>query len=221
MDTKAQSSKRKPSRLKAKESLRAQMTSPSGKEESGSQIHQLRIRLEQVSAKLLEEKKRTLDLCRELAIEKQQNKRPRTSLLELNKTGTNLGSSSALQIQLRIPSTRNGRGRASRVIITIINPTLEQEIHSSSGIIFVNRPQRTLPCTHCNSAGHQLWYTHPQSCSHNGSTVRNNKSTSPSDTGKKSCKDKSSSSMCQAELAPHKSGGHESNACISHDCVLR
>jgi hypothetical protein len=41
--------------LKAKESLRAQMTSPNGKEESGSQIHQLRIRLEQVTAEWLEE----------------------------------------------------------------------------------------------------------------------------------------------------------------------
>jgi hypothetical protein len=93
--------------LKAKESLRTQMTCPSGKEESDSQVHQLLIKLEKVSAESLEEKKRSLELCRELAAEKQQNKRARTGVLELNKSGANLESSSTLQIQLRIPSTRN------------------------------------------------------------------------------------------------------------------
>ena len=79
--------------LKAKDSLRVQMSSPSGKKEGGSEVHQLLVKLETVSAELLEEKTRSLDLCRELAAEKQQNKRVRTGVLELDKAGANLGLS--------------------------------------------------------------------------------------------------------------------------------
>ncbi len=93
--------------LKVKDSLRAQMSSPSGKEEGGSEVHQLLVKLEKVSAELLEEKKRSLELCREQAAEKQQNKRVRTGVIELDKTGVNPGSSSILQTQLRIQSTRS------------------------------------------------------------------------------------------------------------------
>jgi hypothetical protein len=55
--------------LVAKESLLAQMTSPSGKGESHSQIQQLRLQLEEVSAELLEEKKRSLELYIELEMD--------------------------------------------------------------------------------------------------------------------------------------------------------
>ncbi len=84
-----------------------QMSSPSGKEEGGSEVHQLLVKLEKVSAELLEEKKRSLELHRELAAEKQQNKRVRTGMIELDKAGVNLGSSSTLQTQLRIQSARS------------------------------------------------------------------------------------------------------------------
>ena len=83
--------------LRAKDSLRAQMASPSGKEEGVSDVHQLLVKLEKVSAELLQEKKRSLELYRELAAEKQQNKRVRTGVVELDLTAVNLGSSSTLQ----------------------------------------------------------------------------------------------------------------------------
>jgi hypothetical protein len=101
--------------LKAKDSLRAQMSSPNGKEEDGSEVHQLLVKLEKVSAELLEEKKHSLELCRELAAEKQQNKQVRTGMIELDKTGVNLGSSSTLQTQLRIQSTRSEGEQASSI----------------------------------------------------------------------------------------------------------
>ena len=80
--------------LRAKESLRAQMGSSSGKEEGHTDVHQLLVKLEKVSAELLEEKKRSLELYRELAAEKQQNKRVRTGAGELDLAAKNRGSPS-------------------------------------------------------------------------------------------------------------------------------
>jgi hypothetical protein len=59
-----------------------------------------------VSAELLEEKKRSLELYRELAAEKQQNKRVRTGVVELDMTTVNLGSSSTLQSASSLPLSR-------------------------------------------------------------------------------------------------------------------
>jgi hypothetical protein len=89
--------------LRAKDSLRAQMGSSSGKEAGYTDVHQLLVKLEKVSAELLEEKKRSLELCRELAAEKQQNKRVRTGAVELDLAALNRGSSSTLQSASSLP----------------------------------------------------------------------------------------------------------------------
>jgi hypothetical protein len=55
---------------------------------------------------MLEEKKRSLELYRELAAEKQQNKRVRMGVVELDMTTVNLGSSSTLQSASSLPLSR-------------------------------------------------------------------------------------------------------------------
>jgi hypothetical protein len=68
-----------------------------------------------VSAELLEEKKRRLELYRELAAEKQQNKRVRTGVSELDKAGVNRGSSSTLLTLLQNQPIRSEGEQASSV----------------------------------------------------------------------------------------------------------
>jgi hypothetical protein len=71
--------------LKATECMRARMPSPSDREAPLVDTHSLLNKLMKASSELLEEKKRTLELTRELAAEKAQNKRARTDRGALDK----------------------------------------------------------------------------------------------------------------------------------------
>jgi hypothetical protein len=85
--------------LRATECMRARMPSPNGKGTSLVDAHSVLNKLMEAQTELLEEKKRTLELTRELAAERAQNKRARTEKGSQDKfQHLNPEASSGLQI---------------------------------------------------------------------------------------------------------------------------